>query len=71
MNRNINSLYLDLIKKTLSFMLWEEPGIPVEKLEYELPGRCLWPRKNRNRWRATGAKPHGNDPPLAVSPPYL
>jgi len=30
-------LYLDLMKKTLSFMLWEEPGIPLTQLDYALP----------------------------------
>ena len=30
-------LYLDLIKKTVSFSLWEEPGIPVEVLNYQRP----------------------------------
>lgn len=30
-------LYLDLIKKTLTFSLWEEPGIPVEIFNYQRP----------------------------------
>ncbi|MBU2618133.1 MAG: TylF/MycF family methyltransferase [Proteobacteria bacterium] len=29
------SLYLDLIKKTLSFTLWPEPGIPLETFNYK------------------------------------
>lgn len=29
------SLYLDLMKKTLSFMLWDEPGIPIETYAYK------------------------------------
>ncbi len=28
-------LYLDLMKKTLSFMLWDEPGIPIETFIYK------------------------------------
>lgn len=28
-------LYLDLMKKTLSFMLWDEPGIPIEMFIYK------------------------------------
>lgn len=28
-------LYLDLIKKTLSYTLWEEPGMPVEMFAYK------------------------------------
>src|SRR5262245_8773303 len=32
-----SDLYLDLIKKTVSFSLWDEPGIPVEILNYQRP----------------------------------
>jgi len=28
-------LYLDLMKKTLSFSLWPEPPIPVDMFEYK------------------------------------
>ena len=28
--RDARELYLDLMKKTLSYALWPEPGIPVE-----------------------------------------
>ena len=31
-------LYLDLIKKTLSYLLWKDPGRPVESFIYKLPG---------------------------------
>jgi hypothetical protein len=31
------ALYLDLMKKTLSFLLWEEPGVPVETFNYRRP----------------------------------
>jgi hypothetical protein len=31
------SLYLDLLKKTLSFTLWEEPSVPVEMFNYLRP----------------------------------
>jgi hypothetical protein len=34
-------LYLDLMKKTLSFLLWEEPGVPVETFNYRRP----WPTR--------------------------
>jgi hypothetical protein len=37
MNAGPESLYLDLMKKTLSFTLWKEPGIPIEKLYYAQP----------------------------------
>ena len=30
MSADAKDLYLDLLKKTLSFTLWQEPGIPVE-----------------------------------------
>ena len=30
-------LYLDLLKRTLSFALWEEPGVPVEVFNYQRP----------------------------------
>lgn len=30
-------LYLELLKNTVSFSLWEEPGIPVEILNYQRP----------------------------------
>ncbi len=30
MTSDMRNLYLDLIKKTLSFSLWEEPGVPVD-----------------------------------------
>ena len=30
MSTDASSLYLDLIKKTLSFSLWEDPGFPIE-----------------------------------------
>jgi hypothetical protein len=30
-------LYLALIKKTLSFSLWEEPGVPIEVFNYQRP----------------------------------
>jgi hypothetical protein len=30
-------LYLELMKKTLSFLLWEEPGIPIELYSYKKP----------------------------------
>ena len=30
-------LYVDLMRKTLSFALWKDPGVPVETLFYRLP----------------------------------
>lgn len=35
MNTKPELLYLDLTKKTLSFMLWDEPGIPIEMFIYK------------------------------------
>ena len=37
------SLYLDLMKKTLSFTLWDEPSIPIETFSYRksLPKRVF------------------------------
>ena len=35
MNTKPEHLYLDLMKKTLSFMLWDEPGIPIETFIYK------------------------------------
>jgi len=35
--RDSAALYLDLIKKTLSFTLWEEPGVPIEVFNYRRP----------------------------------
>ena len=34
-NNYETSRYLDLLKKTLSFYFWEEPGIPIERLQYK------------------------------------
>lgn len=31
------ALYLDLMKKTLSFTLWPEPPIPLETFNYSRP----------------------------------
>src|SRR5437016_8386054 len=31
------TLYLDLLKKTLSFTLWPEPPIPLERFNYDRP----------------------------------
>ena len=41
MQPSATELYLDLMKKTLSFLLWEEPGIPVEAFNYRRP----WPKR--------------------------
>lgn len=32
------TLYLDLLKKALTFTLWKEPGIPIEAFAYRRPG---------------------------------
>lgn len=37
MNESLGQLYLDLMKKTLSFTLWEEPPIPIQFLNYRRP----------------------------------
>lgn len=37
--------YLDLLKKTLAFMLWKEPGIPIEAFAYRRGG---WSRRGIN-----------------------
>ncbi len=34
---NTTSLYLDLLKKTLSYSLWEEPAISIEVFNYQRP----------------------------------
>jgi len=34
---NPAALYLDLIKKTLAYTLWEEPGVPIETFNYNRP----------------------------------
>src|SRR5258707_3338410 len=34
---NPTSLYLDLLKKTLSYSLWEEPAISIEVFNYQRP----------------------------------
>jgi O-methyltransferase len=35
--RDPAALYLDLIKRALSYTLWEEPGIPIETFNYSRP----------------------------------
>ena len=35
--RDPAALYLDLMKKTLSYTLWEEPGVPIETFNYRRP----------------------------------
>jgi O-methyltransferase len=35
--RDPAALYLDLIKRTLSYTLWEEPGVPIETFNYRRP----------------------------------
>lgn len=35
MKSNIEDIYLDLLKKTLTFTLWPEPPMPIDKLPYE------------------------------------
>jgi len=37
MSENHIELYLDLMKKALSFSLWEEPGVPIELYSYKKP----------------------------------
>ena len=39
METNSRSLYLDLMKKTLMFILWEEPNVPIETYNYNRPLR--------------------------------
>lgn len=34
MKKNIEATYLDLMKKTLTFTLWPEPPMPIDKLPY-------------------------------------
>ncbi len=41
MGADAKDLYLDLLKKTLSFTLWQEPGIPVELFNY----KRAWPKR--------------------------
>ena len=35
--RDPAALYLDLIKKTLSYTIWDEPGVPIETFNYRRP----------------------------------
>lgn len=35
MKSNIEDIYLELLKKTLTFTLWPEPPMPIDKLPYE------------------------------------
>ena len=35
--RDPADLYLDLLKKALSYTLWEEPGVPIETFNYNRP----------------------------------
>jgi hypothetical protein len=35
--RDPAALYLDLMKKALSYTLWEEPGVPIETFNYRRP----------------------------------
>jgi len=37
MERKPEELYLDLLKKTLSFILWPEPPVPIDTLNYARP----------------------------------
>ena len=37
-------LYLDLIKKALTFSLWAEPLIPLETFNYKCYRKSLWER---------------------------
>src|SRR3990167_5863321 len=39
MKQKPEDLYLDLLKKTLSFMLWPEPPVPVTKFYIKSPVR--------------------------------
>ena len=38
LNRNPIELYLGLLKKTLSYTLWDEPGVPIETFNYARTG---------------------------------
>ena len=50
-------LYLDLMKKVLSFTLWKEPGTPIEELQlnYPLYKRILFRGLSRT-FRSFGAE---------------
>jgi O-methyltransferase len=37
-NQDVVELYLDILKKTLSYSLWDEPGVPVETFNYARTG---------------------------------
>ncbi|MFH2218783.1 MAG: TylF/MycF/NovP-related O-methyltransferase [Pseudomonadota bacterium] len=37
MKKTGEHLYLDLLKKSLSYLLWEDPGMPVEMFAYKKP----------------------------------
>ena len=42
MEKDARQLYFDLIKKSLSFSLWEDPGMPIEMFAYR---KAALPRK--------------------------
>ena len=41
MSHTPGELYLDLLKKTLSFSLWPEPPVPIAAFNEERPGQRI------------------------------
>ncbi len=48
------ALYLDLLKKTLKFAFWEDPGKPLDTVSYRLPGLIRPLAKGMSRLMAKG-----------------